>query len=410
MFLTLTLAVSLSIDCVNVESLATGLGVDSLTIASIRLDCCNVNVVNATKTIKTFCDTSARVTEIYFNDAGLSGIINSTALQLLPLKILSLSGNQITSSIGILPLTLETLNVNYNKLSGALPEFPSSLVTVDVSNNLLTGGLPSLSNIISFNASNNLLTGSIPSFSEVLRSLTLSNNKIGGTIPGLPSSIESLDLSTNSISGGLPSIPTNLKVLKLGNNKISGVIPDLPLSLQIFNVENNQLSGSIVLNKPTSLLIQYNKFNNVSISDFASLSACDVSNNPLSLMAIYSLKKSICKTDSSQLGETINSPSIGKPTDAPSKSSFTDDGNLGYSGTNKNSQNTSSDSTLAGVAVGIVLLLISSVGITFFIVQRNRRKLERRASASLSTPRPYSSSVTSTTSENQKRIGFAEAQ
>ena len=79
-------------------------------------DCCSATNIN--------CDGSQRVTQINWNNIGLSGVINGTAIP-SSVTYLDLGRNDLTGSIpSALPNGLKTLFLHGNQMSGDLPSFP----------------------------------------------------------------------------------------------------------------------------------------------------------------------------------------------------------------------------------------------------------------------------------------------
>nr|XP_043620937.1 protein STRUBBELIG-RECEPTOR FAMILY 3-like [Erigeron canadensis] len=132
-----------------------------------------------------------------------------------------------------------------------------SIIQIDVSNNHIGGPIPtSLPLTIKIlTLSGNQLTGSIPDSLSLLGQMTdlsLSNNHLTGVIPDSFQQLTPLvnmDLSANNLSGPLPPSMANLlsvTTLHLQDNHLTGfldVLQDLPLIT--LDVENNLFSGPI---------------------------------------------------------------------------------------------------------------------------------------------------------------------
>ncbi|XP_071697248.1 protein STRUBBELIG-RECEPTOR FAMILY 1-like isoform X2 [Rutidosis leptorrhynchoides] len=137
-----------------------------------------------------------------------------------------------------------------------------SIIQIDLSNNHIGGRIPSNLplTIKILMLSGNQLTGSIPDSVSLLGQMTdllLSNNHLTGVIPDSfqqLTPLTNLDLSANNLSGPLPSSMANLSsltTLHLQDNhliRVLDVLQDLPLIS--LDVENNLFSGPI----PSKLL------------------------------------------------------------------------------------------------------------------------------------------------------------
>ncbi|KAI3680649.1 hypothetical protein L6452_35422 [Arctium lappa] len=137
-----------------------------------------------------------------------------------------------------------------------------SIIQIDLSNNHIGGRIPSNLplTIKILTLSGNQLTGSIPDSISILGQMTdlsLNNNRLTGLIPDsfqLLTPLVNLDLSANNLSGPLPPSMANLAsltTLHLQDNHLTGlldVLQDLPLIA--LDVENNLFSGPI----PSKLL------------------------------------------------------------------------------------------------------------------------------------------------------------
>ncbi|XP_077211324.1 LRR receptor-like serine/threonine-protein kinase RPK2 [Tasmannia lanceolata] len=184
------------------------------------------------------------------------------------------SGNNLIGSLpGYLFEQCDNLNgliANFsnNRISDHIPldigARCKSLKLLDISGNQITGSIPLnfgyLDSLVSLDMSRNKLQGQIPDgFGQLkgLKYLLLAANNLTGYIPsglGQLHSLEVLDLSSNSLSGEIPrdlASLRNLTVLLLDNNKLSGPIPSAfanVTSLSMFNASFNNLSGTIPSN------------------------------------------------------------------------------------------------------------------------------------------------------------------
>ena len=277
---------SISIDCPNVISLALGLNLhlkQPSIWTALRGDCCVVSNIGCT---------NQRVTGISFENLGLNGTINGTALP-SQLYSLYLDNNKISGNIPTkLPNGLGDLILYTNKLSGPIPmELPSGLYTMYLLNNNLTGSIPSnLPNtLIRVHLTGCGLTGPIPNpLPSALQLLYLADNFLTGSLPvALPNPLQELHIYSNALSGNIPStLPNGLKRILLYDNRFSGLLPTFPsilTDLQIGKVgySGNQFSGALVLNKPSIVTINDNLITDIAIKDRSQLSSCDLSKNPL---------------------------------------------------------------------------------------------------------------------------------
>ncbi|GAB2298915.1 hypothetical protein Dimus_032992 [Dionaea muscipula] len=160
------------------------------------------------------CDGSA-VVSLELSGLGLNGTMGYLLSNLLSLKTMDLSGNNIHDSVPYqLPPVLTTLNLGNNNLSGNLPY-----------------SLYSMHTLIYVNISCNSLSQPI------------------GDIFTNHSALATLDLSHNNFSGDLPSSfgsLSNLSTLCLQNNQLTGTLNVLArLPLINLDVANNHFTGSI---------------------------------------------------------------------------------------------------------------------------------------------------------------------
>ncbi|CAI9755102.1 unnamed protein product [Fraxinus pennsylvanica] len=160
------------------------------------------------------CQGSA-VVSVRISGLGLSGTMGYMLNNLMSLKTLDLSGNNIHDAIPFqLPSNLTNLNLASNNISGSLPYSLSSMASLNY-----------------LNISRNSLSQSI------------------GDMFANHSALATLDLSFNNFTGDLPpsfNSLTNLSTLHMQNNQLTGslnILVGLPLTN--LNVANNQFSGWI---------------------------------------------------------------------------------------------------------------------------------------------------------------------
>ena len=212
-------------------------------------------------------DVDGRVTRLFLESNGLSGLIPPELGQLANLSTLYLYSNRLRG--GIPPelgqlTNLRQLVFRENHLTGSIPPELSqltNLVSLDLSANTLTGGIPSelgqLTKLENLYLHGNRLTGSIPAVLGQLTNLSvlfLGENQLTGSIPaelGQLTNLENLHLSDNSLTGGIPAELgrlVSLQYLDLGHNRLQGSIPaELGQlnNLSIMSLGSNLLSGSI---------------------------------------------------------------------------------------------------------------------------------------------------------------------
>eukprot|EP00834_Sanchytrium_tribonematis_P005851 NODE_385_length_8329_cov_0.434386.p1 type:complete len:423 gc:universal NODE_385_length_8329_cov_0.434386:507-1775(+) len=373
------MASSILIDCLNVYYLSSQLLVDTTILTQIQIDCCS--------SPKIACSTT-NVVSIDLSGLKLSGTFNTTALSsLTSLSSLVLSNNQLSGNLPNLPESLTNLKIDSNLFTGGLQlganlltvsannnhltsvsNLPANLQSIDISNNLIGGIISQLpATLTSFKASHNTFTGSLPSLPSNLIEFDASFNSLSGTFPGLPNSLTLLNLSNNKLTGSLPALPSNLLTLILSFNTLSGSF-NLPATVTNCQLNDNAFSGSLALNKPVTLLIQNNKFTSLTISDLSVLSLCQVFNNP---MNSDFLKGSVCTLDGKQLEKpTTTTTTSSAPSAATSSNTG---GNTGYSG--GDATNSNKDTTMALIAVGVVVFLLLAFGGTFMLVKRNKKRI-----------------------------------
>jgi len=239
------------------------------------------------------CDQSSKsVVGIDLGNAGLVGVFPSVVCHLPQLRNLSLTNNDIGST---LPRNLsrcrqlQHLDLSQNLFVGSLPDFISELAeleNLDLSSNNFSGSIPAgigkLPRLQVLNLANNLLNETIPTFLgnlSNLQELLLAYNPFApGVIPpqlgklaklknlwapscnlvgDIPDSIgnllalTNLDLSWNQLSGIIPESITKLNQIvqiELYHNNLTGRIPENwaeLTSLRRFDASTNMLNGSI---------------------------------------------------------------------------------------------------------------------------------------------------------------------
>ena len=191
--------------------------VDPMEMDQVRTDCCLSNGI--------VCDVEGRVTQIYWTDMGLYGVIS-------PLNI---------PDNGV----LTDLNLFGNKISGVIPSLPSSLVRIDLSSNRFNG--------------------SIPKLPPNLLSLSLYQNELSGVVPVLPKSLYYLALShseytdgpQNTIGGNVTLVQPY--VVFIQNNDISNVIIYDTSVLSNCDISDNPLMGNPSITNLT-MCMQFNLY------------------------------------------------------------------------------------------------------------------------------------------------------
>lgn len=203
---------------------------------------------------------------VFFNNAGLQGVMPSILFKIPNLKLLSLENNELNS----LPdnflesVSLETLILHGNDFTGEIPQkffqhptlrslglnfneitsFPSdlksakSLESLGLAYNKLSEipiKIRDLEKIKVLSLGGNLLSGRLPDIfleMENLEILGLSDNKFNGTIPisyGKFKKIKALILDNNELSGELPfALADNINLVNviLAYNDFTGCIPE----------------------------------------------------------------------------------------------------------------------------------------------------------------------------------------
>jgi hypothetical protein len=181
------------------------------------------------------------VTSIKLSGMGLNGTLGYQLSNLLALKTMDLSSNNLHDSIPYqLPPNLAYLNLAGNNFSGNLPYSISNMVSLNylnLSHNLLFqeigemfGNLTALSELdVSFNNLNGNLPISLRSLSNI-SGIYLQNNQLSGTVNVLSNlSLTTLNIANNNFSGSIPQEFSSISHLILGGNSFLNV-PSSPPS------------------------------------------------------------------------------------------------------------------------------------------------------------------------------------
>ncbi|WJX09317.1 hypothetical protein P8452_00164 [Trifolium repens] len=204
--------------------------------------------------------------ELDLRSCSISGVIPGSLGGMRSLKLLFLSGNNLTSrvpsSLGLLS-NLSILDLSGNMFSGSVPDNFSNLgnlTRLDLSNNYLSGSIPpelgSLSNLQNLNLSDNAFTGSVPSQLRNLSKLAeldLRMNSFSGSLPVSLWSMPSLrffDVSGNSLTGPLPklsglNVSSNDGIFNLSNNLFYGSVNGSTSKIKMIDLSGNYLDGVV---------------------------------------------------------------------------------------------------------------------------------------------------------------------
>ncbi|KAI3879982.1 hypothetical protein MKX03_020390 [Papaver bracteatum] len=180
--------------------------------------------------------------KLFLEDCNLSGPLDSSLLRLQSLRVLQLSGNDMSSEIpdflGDFP-NLVTLSCEACELYGKFPERLLKVKTLRHLDLSLNGGLQ----------------GSLPDFPKDgrLQELVLAGTGFGGEIPtsiGNLRLLTRLDLDQCRFNGSIPRAISNLKQLQyldLSLNNFTGLIPSISWleSLIHIDLSGNSLVGPI---------------------------------------------------------------------------------------------------------------------------------------------------------------------
>ena len=137
---------AVSVDCPNLIQLAFDLGMQTAQPGiwtALQSDCCTASGVT--------CFGIQRVTQISWNNLGLNGTINGTAIP-SSVIILSLYANAIKGNIPLqLPVGLLHLELYRNTITGSIPSMlPIGLLALYLHDNLMSGNLPSFPSTLQY--------------------------------------------------------------------------------------------------------------------------------------------------------------------------------------------------------------------------------------------------------------------
>ena len=257
-----------SIDCPAIQSLGSSLNIGPTIRAQLSGDCCTATGITCT---------FQRITAITWNNKGMNGVINQTAL------------NSLTE--------LTYLSAHNNRISGSLPtSWPPKMTSIVLATSKLSGVLSEVwpTNLVDLLLELNQLNGTISTpFPSTLRKLNLGANSLQGAIPSnLPQGLYYLHLDSNLFTGALPSdFPRNLEDLRLNEN--AGIYGDIS-DIISFNIQSlwlgkgpnygTSFTGQIIVNNPSEFFIAINQISNIVICNTSRLTtaaSCDISQNPL---------------------------------------------------------------------------------------------------------------------------------
>ncbi|CAI9787862.1 unnamed protein product [Fraxinus pennsylvanica] len=273
------------------------------------------------------CQGSA-VVSVQISGLGLSGTLGYMLNNLMSLKTLDLSGNNIQDAIPYqLPPNLTTLNLANNNISGNLPYSISIMASLNY-----------------LNISRNLLSQSI------------------GDMFANHSALATLDLSFNNFTGDLPpsfNSLTNLSILHVQNNQLTGslyILAGLPLTN--LNVANNHFSGWMPeeLNSVPNFIYDGNAF----------------ANGPAPPSPPYT---------SPPPGSSRNNRNHSPPSGHSSQDS--DHPPTEHNGNKKNGLTTG---PIIGIVVGSSLAVLVMLVLVFCLQRGNKKEIVARPSSAISLP------------------------
>lgn len=186
---------------------------------------------------------NSNITGIILNGANLGGELGENLGAFVSIIQIDLSNNHIGGLIPTnLPLTIKILMLSGNQLTGSIPDSIS-----------LLGQMTDLT------LNNNHLTGIIPdSFQQLmpLTNLDLSANNLSGPLPpsmAKLSSLTTLHLQDNHLTGVL-DVLQDLPLISLDveNNLFSGPIPSRLMTIPNFRSTGNPFNTTIIPSPPTS--------------------------------------------------------------------------------------------------------------------------------------------------------------
>ncbi|CAN6449162.1 unnamed protein product [Victoria cruziana] len=181
------------------------------------------------------------VVSIKISGLGLNGTMGYALSNLLSLKTLDFSNNNIHDTIPYqLPPNVTYLNLAHNNLSGNLPYSITTMVSLNylnVSQNLLAQPIGdlflNLKGLSVLDLSFNNFTGDLPSSLGSLSNLStldMQNNQLTGPINVLANlSLKELNIANNHFTGWVPSQLSNIpNLVSEGNNFSTGPAPPPP--------------------------------------------------------------------------------------------------------------------------------------------------------------------------------------
>ena len=254
------------------------------------------------------CDTN-NVVSINWDSLNLNGTLNNSAIP-LKLQNINMAHNQITGQFTYMSDTLVFAKLGSNKLNGSIPAFGPKIYSFYVADNDFSGLLPVMQRDMGiFYFHNNRLSGTMsPISSDIfLKSIHIEYNLLQG--PLTPPYTDSFFAQYNLFSGQIGSIHISSNVFDIKYNALSGDFPfkNIPESLNKLRISGNQFSGTILINKPSDLLIYGNLFTNVTVMDTSALTNCDLGGNPLLEFDLSYL--SMCSKDNLYaIGSTLVEP------------------------------------------------------------------------------------------------------
>ena len=335
----------ITLECENTVNLAKGLNLDlfrPLIYGNLSVNCCKATFTNVV------CS-GGLVTMIYWNNYGLNGSINSTAIP-VGLEHLSLAGNPITESDFEFPVNLTFVNLGYTRMNMSIPELPPKLLEFyayetlftslpvlpdgiqrfEIFNSKVRGQLSSLPSTLKFfQVDNNFFNGSLPLMPSSLETIKVSRNSFTNTLGTLPMSLISGSFDYNMFNGSLGVIPNNTVTLNVRHNRLtgsfsiessklvslyvdgnqmSGLLPLFPDSLLYLYLgsrseQGNQFQGNLIVYAPLEISAYKNNLTGISISNSANLTLCNLLENPnLSSIGLEALK--VCQVSIVYLSTT----------------------------------------------------------------------------------------------------------
>ena len=150
-------AYAISEDCSNIVNFAIGINLNSkqpTLMNQMSINCCTTTGIT--------CDINQRVVSIDFNNMGLDGYINGSAIP-GTVTWLRLLNNNLSGLFPILPVALDVTDLRWNQLTGYISfPLPPNLRVFYISNNLLSGDIQQLPiSLKEFQIDNNIFTGKL---------------------------------------------------------------------------------------------------------------------------------------------------------------------------------------------------------------------------------------------------------